>query len=49
MPKCGFNKVALQFVFPFKFGAYFQNPFSKKPPWKATSEIKNSNEIFKFS
>ena len=40
MPKCGFNKVALQFywnhisswVFSCKFAAYYQNTLSEEPP-----------------
>ena len=45
MPKCDFNKVALQlywnctlaWVFSCKFSAYFQNTFSTQHPWMAAS------------
>ena len=46
MPKCNFNKVALQvfwirfsaWVFSSKFAANFQNTFSQEHLWKAASE-----------
>ena len=46
MPKCDFNKVALQvycnrtsaWVFSCKFAAYFQNTFLRKHLWMAASE-----------
>ena len=46
MPKCDFNKVALQlyrnhtsaWVFSCKFAAYFQNTFSLGQLWKTASE-----------
>ena len=46
MPKCGFNKVALQlywnrssaWVFTGKFALYFQNTFSFEHLWRAASE-----------
>ena len=45
MPKCAFNKVALQlywnhtltWVFSCKFAAYFQNTFSSEHLWRAVS------------
>ena len=45
MPKCDFNKVALQLyrnrtlarVFSCKFAAYFQNTFFKERLWMAAS------------
>ena len=45
MPKCDFNKVALQlywnhtsaWVFSCKFAAYFQNNFSQEHLWVAAS------------
>ena len=47
MPKCDFNKVALQlyqnhtsvWVFSYKFAAYFQNTFSQECLWMAASDI----------
>ena len=47
MPKCDFNKVALQlywrhtsaWVFYCKLAAYFQNTFSYEYLWRADSEI----------
>ena len=47
MPKCGFNKVALQlygnhtsvWVFPCKFAPYFQKTFSKEHLSRAASDL----------
>ena len=47
MPKCDFNKVALQFygnrtsawVFSYKFATYFQSTFSQEHLWRAASVI----------
>ena len=49
IPKCDFNKVALQlywndtsaWVFSWKFAAYFQNTFSQEHLWGAASEQAN--------
>ena len=46
MPKCNFNKVALQlywnhtlaWLFSCKLAAYFQNTFLQQHPWTAASE-----------
>ena len=54
MPKCDFNKVALQlywnrtsaWVFSCKFAAYFENIFSKEHPWTAASEARNCMQFF---
>ena len=56
MPKCDFNKVALQFswnrtsiwVFSCKFAAYFQNTFSIKHLWRAASGSSKSGCINPF-
>ena len=39
MPKCDFEvrNCTLTWVFSFKFGAYFQNTFSKEHLWRAAS------------
>ena len=54
MPKCNFNKVALQlywnctsaWVFSCKFAAYFPNTFSKEHLWTAISEARNNIQLF---
>ena len=56
MPRCDFNKVALQlywfwnrasaWVFSCKFAAYFQNIFSKEHHWMAASEARNCTQFF---
>ena len=53
MPKCNFNKVALQlywnhtlaWVFSCKFAAYLQNTFSYEHLWIAASEQKIDTSI----
>ena len=52
MPKCDFNKVALQlyrnptsaWVFPL-YAAYFQNTFLQDHLWRATSEKGSTNAM----
>ena len=56
MPKCDFNKTALQlywfwnwtsaWVFSSKFAAYFQNIFSNEHLWTAASEARNCKQFF---
>ena len=58
MPKCGFNKVALQlywnhtlaWMFSSKFAAYFQNTFSQEHLWTTASIVRSSRTqmIFKI-
>ena len=55
IPKCDFNKVALQLywnctltcVFCCKFATYFQNTFSKEDRWVAASAHTNGRWCFK--
>ena len=52
MPKCDFNKVALQlywnqtlaWVFSYKFAAYFQNIFPLEHLWRTASDCKTISD-----
>ena len=54
MPKCDFNKVALQlywnrnsaWVFSCKFAAYFQNTFSEEHLWTAASVHSDNTNFY---
>ena len=54
MPKCDFNKVALQlywnctsaWVFSCKYAAYFQNTFSQEHLWRTASGDRRDNKFY---